>query len=71
VLPTPNDSVTFAVDNASAEALQDLIENTGALVALDQDRPRWRRRRPRRCQREARTGRESSARTWAMRRLMG
>ena len=32
-IPNPNEGVSFSVDDASAEALRDLMENTGALVA--------------------------------------
>ncbi|MBO3734227.1 dihydrofolate reductase family protein [Glycomyces niveus] len=32
-VPNPNETVTFAVDEASAQMLRDLTENTGALIA--------------------------------------
>jgi dihydrofolate reductase len=32
-VPNPNENVSFKVDDASAELLRDLIENTGALIA--------------------------------------
>lgn len=32
-VPNPNEVVTFAVDDASAELLRDMTENTGALIA--------------------------------------